>query len=73
MELTDAHRRVLEAIGVKGGGREKLGEAAGSVELREVVAFGFARHAPVGEIDIWFLTREGADAIGEDPELVPSP
>jgi hypothetical protein len=48
---TSGHRHALEAVGVKGCGREKLGEIADTVELRELVAFGYVRHAPVGQID----------------------
>ena len=73
MVITDTHRRVLERIGVKGGGREKLLELADTSELRELIAFGLVRYAPVGDIDIWYLTRAGAEEIDADPELVPEP
>ena len=74
MNLSDAHRTVLAAIGDGGATREVLGDYAGSQELEELVRTEYVREevielnetGPEPEPEprrVWYLTQRGRDAL----------
>ena len=78
MELTARHLQVLAMIATAGASREKLGDLATSRELAELIDAGLVtyeaavlRETQGGQpIDVWYLTRDGAVAIGLNPDFL---
>ena len=77
MELTARHLQVLAMIATAGASREKLGDLATSREMAELIDADLVTYEPISlrerqgrRIGVWYLTRDGAVAIGLNPDFL---
>jgi hypothetical protein len=80
--LSDRHVEILRTIGHSGGSARRLGDLAGTRELRELEQGGWVWRDFIEQVEdewgrtssaIWYLTDRGAKAVGIDPTRIYRP